>query len=58
MLPAAQLLYINCTDMQMTGTRNTVTTPVAARSVFFIFIYFYKVTVTSWAWLKLCIKNK
>lgn len=47
MLPAAQLLYINCTDMQMTGTRNTVTTPVAARSVFFSFIYFYKVTVTS-----------
>lgn len=34
MLPAAQLLYINCIDMQMTGTRNTVTRPVAARSVF------------------------
>lgn len=31
MLPAAHLLYINCTNMQMTGTRNTVTTPVAAR---------------------------
>lgn len=41
MLPAAHLLYINCTDMQMTGTRNTVTTPVAARSVFFIYIYFF-----------------
>lgn len=39
MLPAAQLLYINCTDMQMTGTRNTVTRPVAARSVFFICLF-------------------
>lgn len=40
MLPAAQLLYINCTDMQMTGTRNTVTRPVAARSVFFYLFIF------------------
>lgn len=41
MLPAAQLLYINCTDMQMTGTRNTVTTPVAARSVFFFYLFIF-----------------